>query len=97
MNFIKEKRQLNEELEDCRICNHALMRCHGWWRILDWMVAIPKSLSDPNAAEPERKFKQFPIAPAAQPVERGKLLCCLKVEIKAGIYRMLPVHQVILH
>jgi hypothetical protein len=25
---------------------------------------------------------------------KGKLLCCLKVEIKTGIYKMLPVHQV---
>lgn len=25
--------------------------------------------------------------------ERGKLLCCLKVEIKNGIYKMLPIHQ----
>ncbi|EGF83896.1 hypothetical protein BATDEDRAFT_21460 [Batrachochytrium dendrobatidis JAM81] len=26
-------------------------------------------------------------------VDRGRLLCCLKVEIKAGVYRMLPVHE----
>ncbi|KAJ3142634.1 hypothetical protein HK101_003260 [Irineochytrium annulatum] len=24
---------------------------------------------------------------------RGRLLCCLKVEIKTGVYRMLPVHD----
>ncbi|KAJ3125054.1 hypothetical protein HK100_011020, partial [Physocladia obscura] len=24
---------------------------------------------------------------------RGKLLCCLKVEIKTGVFRMLPVHE----
>ncbi|KAJ3305646.1 hypothetical protein HDV03_001291 [Kappamyces sp. JEL0829] len=24
----------------------------------------------------------------------GKLICCLKVEIKSGVYKMLPVHQV---
>ena len=27
-------------------------------------------------------------------IEKGKLLCCLKVEIKTGVYQMLPVHQV---
>lgn len=26
--------------------------------------------------------------------QKGKLLCCLKVEIKAGVYKMLPIHQV---
>ncbi|KAJ3323892.1 Transcription initiation factor TFIID subunit 12 [Blyttiomyces sp. JEL0837] len=26
-------------------------------------------------------------------VPRGRLLCCLKVEIKAGVFRMLPVHE----
>ncbi|KAI9314672.1 hypothetical protein DFJ73DRAFT_861762 [Zopfochytrium polystomum] len=26
-------------------------------------------------------------------LSRGRLLCCLKVEIKAGVFRMLPVHE----
>lgn len=28
-------------------------------------------------------------------LDRGRLLCCLKVEIKAGVFKMLPVHQVL--
>ncbi|KAJ3082537.1 hypothetical protein HDU99_002342 [Rhizoclosmatium hyalinum] len=30
---------------------------------------------------------------SANPASRGKLLCCLKVEIKTGVFRMLPVHE----
>lgn len=26
--------------------------------------------------------------------EKGKLLCCLKVEIRTGVYKMLPIHLV---
>ncbi|KAJ3071867.1 hypothetical protein HDU98_004673 [Podochytrium sp. JEL0797] len=33
------------------------------------------------------------VAGAAVVVNRGKLLCCLKVEIKTGVFRMLPVHE----
>jgi hypothetical protein len=29
--------------------------------------------------------------------DRGKLLCCLKVEIRTGVYKRLPVHQVKLY
>lgn len=29
--------------------------------------------------------------------QQGRLLCCLKVEIKNGIYKMLPVHEVFFH
>ncbi|KAJ3042722.1 hypothetical protein HDV00_006779 [Rhizophlyctis rosea] len=38
-----------------------------------------------------------PLAPpATAPAERdrGKLICCLKVEIRVGVYKMLPVHAV---
>ena len=34
------------------------------------------------------------IASRVQTGQRGRLLCCLKVEIKTGIFRMLPVHEV---
>ncbi|KAI8620970.1 hypothetical protein BC830DRAFT_381254 [Chytriomyces sp. MP71] len=33
------------------------------------------------------------IGGVASPTSRGKLLCCLKVEIKTGVFRMLPVHE----
>ena len=53
---------------------------------------------DKNGLKPSQTNQShFVVTPGVGPklqVDRGRLLCCLKVEIKTGIYKMLPVHEV---
>jgi hypothetical protein len=60
--------------------NRMLPRLEG--KREEWYGHFPKT-------EPRRSVTSH------QKFDRGKLLCCLKIEIRAGVYRMLPVHQVV--
>jgi hypothetical protein len=41
-----------------------------------------------------RSKTEFPPQITVEKKNRGELICCLKVEIKSGVYQMLPIHQV---
>ncbi|KAI8914462.1 hypothetical protein EDD86DRAFT_199396 [Gorgonomyces haynaldii] len=41
----------------------------------------------------EPLFKPLKRSLTSHRPERGRLLCCLKIEVKTGVYKMLPVHE----
>ena len=64
---------------------------------------IPKAAGPTSLLQPSQPSQsQQPLASKSKSFHskeskeraRGRLLCCLKVEIKSGEYKMLPVHEV---
>ncbi|KAJ3273855.1 hypothetical protein HDV01_003833 [Terramyces sp. JEL0728] len=65
-------------------------------------VQSPLFVTSFNSKQRVQEQKKKEPLPPTEPIkyanienhsERGRLICCLKVEIKSGVYKMLPIHK----
>jgi hypothetical protein len=71
--------------------------CNGIFYSSSEVVSDPNLYEKrPKSEQTQRSLPQLPlfVSPYKKEKDKGKLVCCLKVEIKAGVYKMLPIHQV---
>ncbi|KAJ3321666.1 hypothetical protein HDV06_003959 [Boothiomyces sp. JEL0866] len=67
-------------------------------------VQSPLFVTSFNSKQRAQEMKRKDQLPVTEPIkfanidnhnERGRLICCLKVEIKSGVYKMLPIHKIL--
>ncbi|KAJ3252873.1 hypothetical protein HK103_001118 [Boothiomyces macroporosus] len=67
-------------------------------------VQSPLFVTSFNSKQRTQEMKKKDQLPVTEPLkfahidnhgDRGRLICCLKVEIKSGVYKMLPIHKVV--